>query len=88
MKLHGENYESTAYQWGVTMAYANPMTLEQILYNQKGISNVTQRDLERNQAGNYWYAAGAAHDASTNPRFLLPNQCLMRRGVGMTPARM
>jgi len=44
----------------VTMPYANPMTPEEILYNQKRISNVTQRELKDDQIGYYWRGADAA----------------------------
>jgi len=48
-----EKFDSTAGQWVVTMPYSNPQSAEQVLYNQKGISNVDYKTLSKKQTGNY-----------------------------------
>lgn len=52
-----ESYDDTAGKWVVVMPWASPQSADQILYNQKGLSNVNYKELEQQQIGNYWVNA-------------------------------
>lgn len=53
MKLISEKFDSTAGKWVVTMPWSDPKSAEQILYNQRGMSNVTTETLKQHQRGQY-----------------------------------
>lgn len=55
LNIISENYNSTAGEWVVTNPWQNPSSAEQVLYNQKGISNITVSELNKKQIGNYHY---------------------------------
>ena len=62
-----ERYDSTAGEWVVTMPWSDPQTAEQVLYNQKGVSNVDYKTLEKRQKGNYGVTPEVAYRNATNP---------------------
>ena len=54
MNVISERYDSTAGEWVVTMPWKDPQSPEEILYNQRGLSNSTAEQLEKRQVGNYY----------------------------------
>ena len=52
-----EQFDDTSGQWVVVMPWASPTTPDQILYNQRGLSTVPYKELEKKQQGNYWVDA-------------------------------
>jgi len=57
LKLIEEQFDDTSGQWVVVMPWANPTTADQVLYNQRGLSTVPYKELEKRQQGNYWVNA-------------------------------
>lgn len=57
LKLISESYDDTAGKWVVVMPWASPQSVDQVLYNQKGLSGVNYKELEKQQIGNYWVNA-------------------------------